>query len=408
MRFWLFIISTILLSACSRPDRNDVDKLNALSYDYHYRNLDSALYYSTRAYDLSDGYSEGRAEACNNQAFVCIARMQYDQADEWLNEVLETSDNQVERMVAHVQQMRLCQRRSRNREFHEYRQLADEALSRIDEERHLLSPRQQRRLRYAESEYAIVNSTYYYYVGLEHQSIEALRAINPNEVQRDTAQMLNYLYNIGAGGIITQGTQREINQLEFDHLMRCFLLARQADYPFFAANSLEAISEHLMNPDYRRQLLADNLPAMKFINPEGVDEEMLAGWLAENALTIFEHYGDVYQIAGAYRTLASCFRQIGDYESALFNLEQALSDSLIYQAPDLVASIREQLSVAYAAIDDKQQSDYNRNLYLDLQETTRQDRQLEARASQYEKTSVQLNIMLGAVVIAICLLTFLL
>ena len=408
MRFWLFIISTILLSACSRPDRNDVDKLNALSYDYHYRNLDSALYYSTRAYDLSDGYSEGRAEACNNQAFVCIARMQYDQADEWLNEVLETSDNQVERMVAHVQQMRLCQRRSRNREFHEYRQLADEALSRIDEERHLLSPRQQRRLRYAESEYAIVNSTYYYYVGLEHQSIEALRVINPNEVQRDTAQMLNYLYNIGAGGIITQGTQREINQLEFDHLMRCFLLARQADYPFFAANSLEALSEHLMNPDYRRQLLADNLPAMKFINPEGVDEEMLAGWLAENALTIFEHYGDVYQIAGAYRTLASCFRQIGDYESALFNLEQALSDSLIYQAPDLVASIREQLSVAYAAIDDKQQSDYNRNLYLDLQETTRQDRQLEARASQYEKTSVQLNIMLGAVVIAICLLTFLL
>ena len=408
MRIWLIIISTILLSACSRPDRNAVDKLNAIAYDYHYRNLDSAQYYSTLAYDLSDGYSEGRAEACNNQAFVCIVRMQYEQAEQWLDEVLETSDNQVERMVAYVQQMRLCQRRSRNREFHEYRQLADEALSRIGEERHLLSPRQQRRLRYAESEYAIVNSTYYYYVGLENQSIEALRAINPNELQRDTAQMLNYLYNVGAGGIITQGTQQEINQLEFDHLMRCFLMARQADYPFFAANSLEALSEHLMNPDYRRQLLEDNLPAMKFINPDGVDEEMLSGWLAENSLTIFEQYGDIYQIAGAYRTLASCFRQIGDYESALFNLEQALSDSLIYQAPDLVASIREQLSVAYAAIDDKPQSDYNRNLYLDLQETTRQDRQLEARASQYEKTSVQLNIMLGAVVIAICLLIFLL
>ena len=128
---------------------------------------------------------------------------------------------------------------------------------------------------------------------------------------------------------------------------------------------------------------------------------MLSGWLAENALIIFEQYGDIYQIAGAYRTLASCFRQIGDYESALYNLEQALSDSLIYQAPDLVASIREQLSVAYAAIDDKPQSDYNRNLYLDLQETTRQDRQLEARASQYEKTAGQLNLMLVAVVIAI-------
>ena len=383
-----------------------MDKLNSLSYAYHYRNIDSAQAYAVRAYELSDGYSEGRAEACNNQAFVCIVRMQYDEAEKLLDEVLQTSDNQVERMVAYIQHMRLCQRRSRNREFHEYRQLADEALSRINEERHQLSPRQQRRMRYAESEYAIVNSTYYYYVGLEKQSIEALRAINPDDVQRDTAQWLNYLYNIGAGGIITQGTQQEINQQEFDHLMRCFLMARQADCPFFAANALEALSEHLMDPDYRRQLLADNLPAMKFINPEGVDDDMLSGWLAENALIIFIQYGDIYQIAGAYRTLASCFRQIGDYESALFNLEQALSDSLIHQAPDLVASIREQLSVAFAAIDDKQQSDYNRNLYLDLQETTRQDRQLEARASQYEKTAGQLNLMLGAVVIAIILLLF--
>ena len=406
MRFWLFILSLILFSACSRPDRDAVDKLNTLSYSSHYRNIDSAQSYALRAYQQSEGYKDGRAEACNNLAFVCIIRMQYDEAERLLEEALETSDNQVERMVAYVQQMRLCQRRSRNREFHEFRELADRALSRINEERGELSPRLQRRLRYAESEYAIVNSTYYYYVGLEKKSIEALYAINPNDIQSDTAQWMNYLYNIGAGGIITQGTQEEINQQEFDRLMRCFLMARQADYPFFAANALEALSEHLMDPESREQLFTDNLPAMKFLNPDDVDDDMLAGWLAENALSIFEQYGDVYQIAGAYRTLASCFRQIGDYESALYNLEQALSDSLINQAPDLVASIREQLSVAYAAIDDKPQSDYNRNLYLDLQETTRQDRQLEARANQYEKTAQQLNLMLGAVVIAIVLLLF--
>ena len=145
MKFWLFVISTILISACSRPDRSAVDKLNSLSYAYHYRNIDSAQANAVRAYKLSDGYSEGRAEACNNQAFVCIVRMQYDEAETLLDEVLETSDNQVERMVAYVQHMRLCQRRSRNREFHEYRQLADGALSRINEERHQLSARQLRR-----------------------------------------------------------------------------------------------------------------------------------------------------------------------------------------------------------------------------------------------------------------------
>ena len=61
MKFWLFIISTILISACSRPDRGTVDKLNTLSYVYHYRNIDSAQAYAVRAYKLSDGYSEGRA-----------------------------------------------------------------------------------------------------------------------------------------------------------------------------------------------------------------------------------------------------------------------------------------------------------------------------------------------------------
>ena len=383
-----------------------MDRLNDLSYAYHYRHVDSTRYYAEQALNNAGNYHMGSAEALNNLAFVHIVRMEYDEAEELLREVTATTDNQIQLFIAYVQQMRLCQRRSNNREFHEFRELADRALHRIQEEVGQLSPRETRHLLYAETEYAIVNSTYYYYVGLERQSIEALNAIDPTEVQQDTAQYLNYLYNIGAGGIITQGTQQEINQQEFDHLMRCFLLARKGNYPYFAANALEALSEHLMDPDFRARLVEDNMPAMKFINPEGVDDDMLAGWLAENALYLFEQYGDVYQIAGAYRTLASCYRQIGDYESALYNLEQALSDSAIYQAPDLVASIREQLSVAYAAIDDKPQSDYNRNLYLDLQETTRQDRQLEARASQYEKTARQLNLMLGSVVGAIVLLLF--
>ena len=406
MKYWLFIISTIILSACSRTDRQAVDKLNEQSYAYHYRNIDSTESYARRAAKLAEGYHAGRAEALNNLAFVHIVRMEYDEAERLLNEVVETTNHQVQQLIAYVQQMRLCQRRSRNREFHDYRELADKTIRRINEERASLSEHDQRCLLYAETEYAIVNSTYYYYVGLEQQSIDALNAINPNEVQRDTAQFLNYLYNIGAGGIITQGSQQEINQQEFDRLMRCFLMARQGGYPYFAANALEALSEHLMEPPVRDHLMMDNMPAMKFLNPDHVDDNMLAGYLAENSLYIFREFGDVYQIAGAYRTLASCFRQIGDYESALYNLEQALSDSAIYQAPDLVASIREQLSVAYAAIDDKQQSDYNRNLYLDVQETTRQDRQLEARANQYERAISQLNLMIIAVIVAIILLFF--
>jgi signal transduction histidine kinase len=261
---------------------------------------------------------------------------------------------------------------------------------------------------YAESEFHIVTSTYYYYVGLERQSIEALLQMNPDgELRQDTAQLIAYYYNIGAGGIVTEGTQEEINQQEFDQLMRCHLLARQHGYIFWEANSLQAMSEHLQAREARERLIRDNLPAMKFINVEQMPDSLLAGNLAQRSLNMFIRFGDVYQIAGAYRTLAQCYWQIKDYKAAIAYLEEALTvNKAIHQAPDLVASIREQLSVAYAAIDDKQQSDENRNMYLDLQETTRQDRQLEARAYQYERQLTQLNLMLILVVAAIILLLF--
>ena len=402
----LLIILTF--SACSLSDRQQVDKLNSLSYAYHYRQLDSVLFYCDDQNFPSEwqaAYADGQAEQWNNKAFYWIAKMEYEVAEKCLGHIPEITDNQLELLVCYVQQMRLCQRRSRNKDFYDYRELALGALERIDEERSLLTERQRRRLLYAETELAIVTSTYYYYVGLEQQSVEALEAIDPDEVKQDTAQFLNYLYNIGAGGIITKGTPEEIYQQEMDYLLRCFQIAQRAGYPYFEANALEGIAEHLIAAS---QTEAPHNPTLVLVNPDGLPEEQLAVWLAEEALLIFQEFGDVYQIAGAYRTLASCHRAQGNHELALENLELALADTLINQAPDLVASIREQLSVAYAAIDDKAASDYNRNAYLDLQEQTRQDRQLEARAGQLGQAVTQLNWMLTAVALAIVLLVFLL
>ena len=400
---WLSLLLFLFLS-CTDRTAPDVDRLNAQSYDSHYRNLDSTATYARQAFMLAKqrGYGDGQAEALNNLAFVDIATMHYDDARQHLDSIFLITDNQLELLVAYIQQMRLCQRQSLNREFYDCREHAQRALNRINEERSLLSERQLSRLVYAESELAIVTSTYYYYVGLERQSIEAIESITP-DVENDTAQWLNYLYNIGAGGIITQGTQAEINQIEFDYLMRCFLVAQQNDYPYFVANSLEALAEHLSVAEYREQLTFDNQPAMKFINPADVEPELLPLWMADGALNIFQTYGDTYQTAGAFRTLATCCLSLSNYEGALDNLEKALGDTLIFQAPDLVASIREQLSVVYAAIDQKSQSDYNRNIYLDLQERTRQDQRLEARAAQLEQSLTQLNSLLVAVVVALIL-----
>ena len=80
-------------------------------------------------------YADGQAEALNNLAFVCIARMHYDEAKQLLDPIPTLTDNQLELLVGYIQQMRLCQRQSRNREFYDYRELAMNALSRINEER---------------------------------------------------------------------------------------------------------------------------------------------------------------------------------------------------------------------------------------------------------------------------------
>ena len=369
---WLLaVLGLFLLSACSSPDRQAMDRLNTLSYAYHYRDLDSVEYYASAAKETAEGM--------NNLAFVKMVRMDYKAAEDYLNRIPEMTDNQLELLVCYVQQMRLCQRRSHNKDYHDFRERAITCMKRIDEERDKLDERQQGRLRYAETEFAIVNSTYYYYVGLERESIEALQQLNLHELRRDTAQYLNYLYNVGAGGILTEGTPTQIHAEEIDYLHRCLSIAQRYHFIYFEAQAKEALAEH-----------EDDIK------------------LAEEALELFKAYGDVYQIAGAYRTLASCYHALEDNEQALVYLSKALEDKRINQAPDLVASIREQLSVAYAAVNDKQQSDYNRNIYIDLQEQTRQDRELEARAETLDKSARQLNWMIFAVLVAIILLLFLL
>ena len=90
---WIVLWACLaLFSACDRQSDALVDKLNETSYAWH-----------------SEGYSAGAVEALNNLAFVDIARMRYRQAHENLSLIEKMTDNQIELLVADIQQMRLCQ-----------------------------------------------------------------------------------------------------------------------------------------------------------------------------------------------------------------------------------------------------------------------------------------------------------
>lgn len=401
VRTFFFLLLVLLVSACTPSHQKEVDELNAKAYSFHYRNIDSTRVLAARALELSSDYDAGKAEALNNLAFVSLVKMNYRQAKRLLDEAISASDNQIELLVAYVQQMRLCQRQSQNKNFYDWRERAVNCLHRIDESSTDLPERERLRIIYARSEFNIVSATYYYYTGQRRLFTNALGHIHANECEEDTAQYLNYLYNIGEGGVITHGTPEQIAQTEFDYLVRCFYFANVFRSPYWVANSLEAISEHMQSPKIRDFLIHNNLPAIELLNVDNMPYQLLAGNLAQRSLNLFIRYGDVYQIAGAYRTLGRNYWAIGDYRSALICLNRALRNRRIEQAPDLVASIREQLSMAYSAVNDKQASDYNRNIYLDLQEQTRQDRLMEARAAELNENAAQLNTMIVAVILMI-------
>lgn len=66
-------------------------------------------------------------------------------------------------------------------------------------------------------------------------------------------------------------------------------------------------------------------------------------------------------------------------------VEKAWLQQKLKTVPEWISRIREQLSVTYAGLGMKEYSDYNRNIYLDILEDTRQDKELESRYQALEK-----------------------
>ncbi len=376
MRWWCGMILFVLCACGQDAQVGRVDEANTRAYAYHYVSLDSTLTYAQEALSLSTHYDAGRMEALNNLAFVSTAHMDYDMAEEYLGDILTSTGNQMELFVANVQMMRLCQRMSRNKEFYTYYWAAEKNARRIRESWDELTPRQRSRFAYADSEMKIVYSAYLYYIGQLDTFRQVLQSIDiRGEVRRDTAQVLNYLYNIGSGGFF-EGTTEEVNQREIAALESCYSMALLSHQIYWQANALQAICEHKLDVS-----------------------------TAERSLALFSTYGDTYQVAGAWRTLADCLFQKEEYDEAIASLEESLADTLIFQSPALTSSIFERLSINYSATDNKPYSDFFRNRYLDTQENTRQDRELDLRAEQLSDGATSLNFIL-LVLLAVVVILF--
>lgn len=440
LRILLFLLSIgfVLSALCScgylyTTHNREADSLNSLSYGYHYKNLDSVHRLAVRAYDLAGSYAKGKAEALNNLAFHAFMRMDFEQSKALLTKVHDACNNELELLIADIGMMKICQRTAANKAFYDHRNSALTRMRRISEERSALSDEEQQRFTYALTEFHIVSSIYYYYLQQEEQSREEIDRIDPTAgVERDTAQLLYYYYMKGSGGLCPGKDEGEVAVREFDYLSKCIAVSHEHGFTYFEANCLQAYAELLTDPTRRKAIEENRKATLKLLNTDEVADSLLPITLARKALQLFKRYGDDYQIAGTYRTIASCQLASQQYASAVATLQQALdyvnkhheryyacndsthrlftyrandtlclekrwlTDNRIHTVPEWIARIREQLCLAYSGLGMKRESDYNRNIYLDILDVTRQDKELESRYDLLEAESRQMSYWLSA------------
>ena len=450
--FLTYILILVSLASCSvhngRAD-SEVDSLLYRAYRLRYSDVDSTRKLVGKALQLSDNDDEDKARAYCLEAFVRYHDMDYDGSLAVCDTVSLLSHNQVVLLCSDVMRMKVCQRIGDGRRFYESRSSASRRLKRIEEELDQLTDNELFDYHYAQSEYHIISSTYYYYQDEDSLAKAEMNLIDVAQAEKvDTTQWLNYLYMMGSGGLV-DGTYEEIAFKEFDYLVTCYAMAIRANVDYFAGNALQALASRLKT-DYDRKIIREHftdayglLFGQHFIwlPPDAFfSEGLLPMALANHALSLFQDYGDLFQTACVYRTIGELAFDAGNYEESLHSYESALDcvnrhhqlyypdshdvlmafnpndtstvsaerrwieDETIQTVPEWIAGIRQQLSMTYSALDQKQASDYNRNIYLDILESTTQNREMESRMRELEEETSYQHIMLWT---AACLLALL-
>ena len=449
-RFPLYIIGIVLFASffsCTdmvpTKEVRLIDSLNGKAYAYRYRSLDSSYKYADAAYRQVNFYKSGKAEASNNLGFCAYMNMDFDRAEALHKEVYKLTKNELELLIADIGLMKICQRTAMNKEYYDYRNSALRRMKRIREESDLFADRHETlRLDYAFTEFFIVSSIYYYYLQQRQEAIDALNQIPEDEALTDTNQLLYYHYIKGSASLVEANNPEERKLREFDQLYYTWRIAVQSKNPYFEGNGLQGLANLMVSPanfEFYRVRRTHALDQFDF----PVDSLMPLR-MAQLALEKFQEYDDLYQIAGAYVSIGKYLNAHGRYSEALNTLTKALdcvnqhhllyyhykADTLdklwpyaegdttytgvpwiteekVKTVPEWISRIREQLSVSYAGLGMKHASDYNRNIYLDILNFTRQDKELESRYISLEAGSRQMTLVLSVVIVGLVLVVIL-
>ena len=307
-----------------------------------------------------------------------------------------------------VKTMRQCQRKADNLNFYLHKNNAEKLIVKYSSRQNSLSDAELHLFLLSKGYYNIIYSDYLLQIGNRREAVRVVDSLAQDKslnLNVDTMLWLNYLVHQGQAGYHPYAIRKNRKSIEqgYDCLMQSYILASRNGVDKYKAISMQWLSQYLLIDSIMGVIKEFDPASLRYINEDGVADSLLAGNLAQRALNIFLKQKDYYYTANAWRNLATCYFYIGDAYTSLQCLNNALANPAIDSMPDLKASVSEQMSMSYAALDDKVMSDHYRNQYLDLQDSTRQDRQYEARIITLENTTHRIW-MLVALAFAVFLL----
>lgn len=449
----LFAVSGCHRGFVGRADREkmeQVDSLNSRAYALRYIDTDSSLSCAQQAFRLAESHSDGRCEALNHQMACYLLKMDYDEVARLYAVVQQSTNNQIELLASDVTMMMFCRQTAQNRPFYDYYTRALRRMRRIHEEKGDIPERDQERLFYAETEFRIAAATYYIYMLQEQQAAHELAQIDEEgDIRRDKALLARFYYVKGLS--VLWGTEYHPEQtLEaFDNILHAYSLAgRNGPMDYVSAMAAQSLAGLLTDSCNYRTIEENRKSGLVFLRSSLAREDTASAIserfrlpmaLAERGWGDAVRSGNLLMMANAYYVKGNISFARKDYPGALSDYEMALScindhhrtyypqdkgrlltvgrtsdsvsvdmvwatDGNVQTVPAWLAQLRERLSATYSAMDDKQESDYQRNIYLDLLDFARQDKSLESRIEHVE----QENRILNAILVAVIFLTLVL
>ncbi len=442
---YVAVAAALTFVACGEAqlqDRQQIDSLNDKAYLSYYVDADSIVSYARQAlkiHETSAGYSDGRDEAMCHIGFAKYMTMDYDSASFYLHEVIDHSSNELYRLMADVIMMKICQRRSVNVAFYDYHNDALQKMERIRPEVATMNERQRKYWNFALSEYHLTLYVYDYYLRQEEDADKEMKFMMDNYdiIEDDVQQRLMFLFLLGNA----KNVDNRLTEDNTANLLEAATEAKAHHLNYILAKSLTSIAEDYMKrSDYRPSRVNLIKEIVEF--PDSSDDKRLPLAICQFALDKFQKYGSLFDVAQTYNTMAEFYISTGDNENALKIMQKALDcvnehhkrvakdtdtlfacpDSAQYARflqqrkewtdkgkpsynsiemkwiadsvvclPEWMADIREHFCIAYSAVGMKSESDYNRNIFLDIRDITKQDKRMEQLLATLKKEQTDVN-----------------